>query len=90
MRSWDAKNSPTPDAFTGLMPKDVVSCYVYLRTMKHCLTLLLVGLTTLVSAQNDGWQYTFPYNPDGNNDGYISLEVTLNYFRILPYWHYAE
>ena len=54
------------------------------------MTLLLVGLTTLVSAQNDGWQYTFPYNPDGNNDGYISLEVTLNYLRHMAHTELTE
>ena len=50
--------------------------------MKHCLTLLLVGLTTLVSAQNDGWQYPFPYNPDGNSDGYISLNDMLDLLSV--------
>ena len=50
--------------------------------MKHSLTVLLLGLTTLVSAQNDGFQYPFPYNPDGNSDGYISLSDMLDLLSV--------
>ena len=46
--------------------------------MKQLLTSLLLGLSVLVSAQNDGWEYPYPYNPDGNADGYISLSDLLD------------
>jgi hypothetical protein len=41
--------------------------------MKHILTLSLCFLALSLSAQTDGWEYPFPYNPDGNADGYIAL-----------------
>ena len=36
----------------------------------------------LASAQNDGIQYPFPYNPDGNSDGYISLPDMLDLLAV--------
>ena len=36
----------------------------------------------LASAQNDGFQYPFPYNPDGNSDGYISLNDMLDLLSV--------
>ncbi len=50
--------------------------------MKQFLTSLLLGLSLLASAQNDGWQYPFPYNPDGNSDGYISLNDMLDLLSV--------
>ena len=50
--------------------------------MKQFLTSLLLGLSVLASAQNDGFQYPFPYNPDGNSDGYISLNDMLDLLSV--------
>ena len=50
--------------------------------MKQLLTSLLLGLSVLAFAQNDGFQYPFPYNPDGNNDGYISLNDMLDLLSV--------
>ena len=50
--------------------------------MKQLLTSLLLGLSVLASAQNDGFQYPFPYNPDGNSDGYISLSDMLDLLSV--------
>ena len=50
--------------------------------MKQFLTSLLLGLSVLASAQNDGIQYPFPYNPDGNSDGYISLNDMLDLLSV--------
>ena len=50
--------------------------------MKQLLTSLLLGLSVLASAQNDGIQYPFPYNPDGNSDGYISLNDMLDLLSV--------
>lgn len=50
--------------------------------MNQLLTSLLLGLSVLASAQNDGWQYPFPYNPDGNSDGYISLNDMLDLLSV--------
>ena len=50
--------------------------------MKQLLTSLLLGLSVLASAQSDGWQYPFPYNPDGNSDGYISLNDMLDLLSV--------
>lgn len=50
--------------------------------MKQLLTSLLLGLSVLASAQNDGFQYPFPYNPDGNSDGYISLNDMLDLLSV--------
>ena len=36
----------------------------------------------LASAQSDGFQYPFPYNPDGNSDGYISLNDMLDLLSV--------
>lgn len=36
----------------------------------------------LASAQNDGFQYPFTYNPDGNSDGYISLNDMLDLLSV--------
>ncbi len=50
--------------------------------MKLLLTSLLLGLSVLASAQSDGFQYPFPYNPDGNSDGYISLNDMLDLLSV--------
>ena len=50
--------------------------------MKQLLTSLLLGLSVLASAQSDGFQYPFPYNPDGNSDGYISLNDMLDLLSV--------
>ena len=50
--------------------------------MKQFLTSLLLGLSVLASAQGDGIQYPFPYNPDGNSDGYISLNDMLDLLSV--------
>ena len=50
--------------------------------MKQLLTSLLLGLSVLASAQGDGIQYPFPYNPDGNRDGYISLNDMLDLLSV--------
>lgn len=50
--------------------------------MKQLFTSLLLGLSVLASAQHDGWQYPFPYNPDGNSDGYISLNDMLDLLSV--------
>ena len=50
--------------------------------MKQLLTSLLLGLSVMASAQNDGIQYPFPYNPDGNSDGYISLPDMLDLLAV--------
>ena len=50
--------------------------------MKQLLTSLLLGLSVLASAQGDGIQYPFPYNPDGNSDGYISLNDMLDLLSV--------
>ena len=50
--------------------------------MKQLLTSLLLGLSVLAFAQNDGFQYPFPYNPDGNSDGYISLNDMLDLLSV--------
>lgn len=46
--------------------------------MKHVFLFLFLAFAAGVSAQNDGWEYPFPYNPDGNADGYISLSDLLD------------
>lgn len=46
--------------------------------MKQPLTTVLYGLSILAAAQCDSFQYPFPYNPDGNSDGYISLSDMLD------------
>lgn len=62
--------------------------------MKQLLTSLLLGLSVLASAQNDGFQYPFPYNPDGNSDGYISLPDMLDllavYGQAFPQTFYGD
>ena len=62
--------------------------------MKQLLTSLLLGLSVLASAQSDGFQYPFPYNPDGNSDGYISLNDMLDllalYGQEYPESFYAD
>lgn len=62
--------------------------------MKQLLTSLLLGLSVLASAQNDGIQYPFPYNPDGNSDGYISLPDMLDllavYGQAFPQSFYSD
>ena len=50
--------------------------------MKQLVTSLLLGLSVLASAQSDGFQYPFPYNPDGNSDGYISLNDMLDLLSV--------
>ena len=50
--------------------------------MKQFLTSLLLGLSVLASAQSDGWQYPFPYNPDGNADGFITLNDMLDLLSV--------
>ena len=51
--------------------------------MNRILSLLvLLGLAVLASAQSDGFQYPFPYNPDGNSDGYISLNDMLDLLSV--------
>jgi hypothetical protein len=46
--------------------------------MKHILTLSLCFLALSLSAQTDGWEYPFPYNPDGDADGYVTLSDLLD------------
>ena len=46
--------------------------------MKHILTLSLCLLALSLSAQTDGWEYPFPYNPDGDADGYVTLSDLLD------------
>lgn len=60
----------------------VVSFSIFLLAMRLSFILLFLGLATLVSAQSDGWQYPFPYNPDGNSDGYISLNDMLELLSV--------
>ena len=46
--------------------------------MKHFFTISLCFLALSLSAQTDGWEYPFPYNPDGDSDGYITLSDLLD------------
>ena len=55
--------------------------------MKQLLTSLLLGLSVLASAQSDGFQYPFPYNPDGNSDGYISLNDMIDLLSVYGQEH---
>jgi hypothetical protein len=50
--------------------------------MKHIFTISLCFLALSLSAQTDGWEYPFPYNPDGNADGYISLDDMLDLLAV--------
>ena len=46
--------------------------------MKHFFTISLCFLALSLSAQTDGWEYPFPYNPDGDADGYVTLSDLLD------------
>jgi hypothetical protein len=46
--------------------------------MKHFFIISLCFLALSLSAQTDGWEYPFPYNPDGDADGYITLSDLLD------------
>jgi len=50
--------------------------------MKHIFTISLCFLALSLSAQTDGWENPFPYNPDGNSDGYIGLNDLLDLLAI--------
>ena len=46
--------------------------------MKYLITLLIAALSLNAFGQTDGWEYPFPYNPDGDTDGYIGLNDLLD------------
>ena len=50
--------------------------------MKHIFTISLCFLALSLSAQTDGWEYPFPYNPDGNADGYIALDDLMDFLAL--------
>jgi hypothetical protein len=50
--------------------------------MKYLITLLIATLSLNAFSQSDGWEYPFPYNPDGNSDGYIGLNDLLDLLAI--------
>lgn len=53
-----------------------------MRPFLILLTFCLLGAGIPVSAQSDGWQYPFPYNPDGNSDGFITLNDMLDLLSV--------
>ena len=50
--------------------------------MKYLITLLIAALSLNAFGQTEGWEYPFPYNPDGNADGYIGLNDLLDLLAI--------
>ena len=50
--------------------------------MRYLITIVIAALSLNAFGQTDGWEYPFPYNPDGNADGYISLDDMLDLLAI--------
>ena len=46
--------------------------------MNRFFTLLLAAFCLTAVGQQDLWEYPFPYNPDGNQDGFIGLNDMLD------------
>ena len=46
--------------------------------MNRFFTLLLAASCFTAVGQQDSWEYPFPYNPDGNQDGFIGLNDMLD------------
>lgn len=50
--------------------------------MQYVLTLVALVFSLVATAQQGPWQPTFPYNPDGDGDGYISLNDMLDFLVV--------
>jgi hypothetical protein len=46
--------------------------------MRYLITVVIAALSLNAFGQTDGWEYPFPYNPDGDTDGYIGLNDLLD------------
>jgi hypothetical protein len=46
--------------------------------MRFLFTIVISALSLNAFSQSDGWEYPFPYNPDGDADGYVTLSDLLD------------